>query len=361
VEQIDKIQEKFKEATIPVQIMETEDRNNVAIVFERVNRAGIPLDTFQLLSAWSWSTEFDLQEEFTQLAEEIEPFGFGDISLDKDLQLKCCSGVIVGEASPSSIISLRGADVRANFEKIKNGIKSSIDFLQKELNIYSLKMVPYPAMIVPLTRFFATDKLNGESYTEKQRKQLIRWFWRCNFSRRFSSGVTDAHKQDIAAMDKLKQNEDYDIAPFSCSVDKLFFTHNQFSFGANNTKTFITMLASKTPRSFISGAKVDLDRVLKNANRNEFHHIFPKKYLEGLNKCKKDTNMLANFCFLSAADNQKIKDREPKDYQQLINPQSKNEILDAVLCPHDSFDLQYEDFIEKRIELLNEYANNLIK
>ncbi|QDX92489.1 hypothetical protein EEL30_09235 [Brevibacillus laterosporus] len=95
--------------------METEDRTHVAIVFERVNRAGEPLDTFQLLSAWSWSTEFDLQEEFTDLAEELEPFGCGDISLDKDLQLKCCSGVILGEAPPQAIMSLKGADVRSNF------------------------------------------------------------------------------------------------------------------------------------------------------------------------------------------------------------------------------------------------------
>lgn len=32
--------------------METEDKHHVAIVFERINRFGTQLDTFQLLSAW---------------------------------------------------------------------------------------------------------------------------------------------------------------------------------------------------------------------------------------------------------------------------------------------------------------------
>ena len=36
----------------------------MAIVFERINRAGTELDVFELLSAWSWSDDFDLVEKF---------------------------------------------------------------------------------------------------------------------------------------------------------------------------------------------------------------------------------------------------------------------------------------------------------
>ncbi|MEW5067124.1 DUF262 domain-containing protein [Bacillus subtilis] len=158
IETIDRVQEKFKEVMIPVQEIETEDKGKVAIVFERINRSGTELDTFQLLTAWTWSSEFDLQDEIEKLADELNDFGFGDISEDKDLLLKCCSGVILGEASPKSIMSLNGEEVRNNFEKIKNGIKGSIDFLQRELNIESIDVMPYTSMIVSLTRFFATNK-----------------------------------------------------------------------------------------------------------------------------------------------------------------------------------------------------------
>lgn len=357
---IDKVQERFKEVQIPVQLMETEDKNMVAIVFERINRAGTQLDTFQLLSAWSWSTDFDLQDEFAQLAEELEPFGFGDISLDKDLQLKCCSGVIKREASPASIISLRGEDVRNNFEKIKNGIRSSIDFLQRELNIYSLKTLPYPAMIVALTRFFATDKVNGVLYTEKQRRQLIRWFWRSCFSRRYTSGVSDMHIQDMKSMDELRKDKNFDISSFPCNIDKTFFTSNQFNLSAVNTKTYITLLASQTPKSFISGAKVDLQRVLKNVSRNEFHHVFPVNFLQGQGVVKKEINILANICFLNNADNQRIKDKAPSDYKLLMDQQIINEILDHAVCPRDGLDLSYQEFIDIRVALLVKLAETLI-
>ena len=49
---IDDMQAVFKETQIPRQLSSTDDKATVAIIFERVNRQGVPLDTLQLLSAW---------------------------------------------------------------------------------------------------------------------------------------------------------------------------------------------------------------------------------------------------------------------------------------------------------------------
>jgi uncharacterized protein with ParB-like and HNH nuclease domain len=51
--QIDAVQARFTEARIPAEMLTTEDKTTVAIVFERVNRRGVPLDTLQLLTAWT--------------------------------------------------------------------------------------------------------------------------------------------------------------------------------------------------------------------------------------------------------------------------------------------------------------------
>lgn len=359
-QEIDKLQDRFKEVDIPFELMETDNKEHVAIVFERINRAGIPLDSFQLLSAWSWSTDFDLQDEINSLSAELYGYGFSDLANDQDLLLKCFTGFILDDTSPKAVLSLDGNKVRENFEKIKNGIKSSIDFLQKELNLYSLSLVPYPAVIVSLTKFFGTDKKNGKLYSDKQRKELIRWFWKNCFSRRYSSGVNDAHEIDLTAVKKLAEDENYSISDFKCEIHESFFTQNQFNVGAVNTKTFIALLASKTPRSFISGAKVDLDIALKNASNKEFHHVFPDKCLQRLGKSKKDIYMLSNFCFLNNADNQKIKDKSPRDYKELINKDSIDEILKSAICPIDALSMEYEDFIKIRTKLLLEYSKTLI-
>ena len=258
-------------------------------------------------------------------------------------------------------MQLRGDDVRTNFEKIKNGIRSTIDFLKKELSVQSLNSMPYPAMLVPLAGFFATDKITGLPYTDNQRRELIKWFWQSNFSRRYSSSVDSKHKHDLMELDKLKNNTDYRLQGFAAKIDDSFFTENQFNMTSVNTKIYILMLAQYKPKSFISGANVDLERVLKQANRNEFHHIFPKKYLEKQGISKTEINQFANFCFLSGADNQRIKDRPPQDYKTLIASSELKTVMKHALCPEDSLDLNYQDFINKRVMLLKKAAEELIK
>ena len=61
IKRIDDMQAVFKENYIPVQISKTEDKATVAIIFERINRQGVELTTLQLLSAWTWSEEFQLR------------------------------------------------------------------------------------------------------------------------------------------------------------------------------------------------------------------------------------------------------------------------------------------------------------
>jgi hypothetical protein len=53
-EKVDRLYQQFNHARIPVQTFSSDDRAAVAIVFERINRLGVELDTLQLLSAWTW-------------------------------------------------------------------------------------------------------------------------------------------------------------------------------------------------------------------------------------------------------------------------------------------------------------------
>lgn len=94
IAKIDAMQENFKEVLIPFQLIRTEDKAAVAIIFERINRQGVPLNTLQLLSAWTWSEEFQLQEQFDDLAEQLAPFGFEDLGTDTNLILRCCSSTL---------------------------------------------------------------------------------------------------------------------------------------------------------------------------------------------------------------------------------------------------------------------------
>ena len=120
------------------------------------------------------------------------------------------------------------------------------------------------------------------------------------------------------------------------------------------------MLAQNKPKAFISGKNIDLEKVLKQSNSVEFHHIFPKKFLKDKGVDKNQIQQLANFCFLDNADNQKIKSKSPSTYKKIIDPSKLDEIMKHALCPIGSLDMDYSEFITKRSEILLDFARNLI-
>jgi uncharacterized protein with ParB-like and HNH nuclease domain len=103
---IDDLQARFKEVSIPVQILTTEERSSVAIVFERINRLGMELDTLQLLSAWTWNEDFDLLEAFRDLKNDLDDFGFAEVGEDTNLILRCASAILTGDSSADRLIDL---------------------------------------------------------------------------------------------------------------------------------------------------------------------------------------------------------------------------------------------------------------
>ncbi|MBI5310715.1 MAG: DUF262 domain-containing protein [Actinobacteria bacterium] len=353
---LDDMQAVFKEATIPVQTFETDNQAQVAIVFERVNRMGVELDTLQLLSAWTWSEDFDLQQAFADLSETLEPFGFKGVGEDTNLLLRCCAAVVAGDASPNALVSLNGAEVRRRFDEISNGIKGAIDFLRANLEIHSLKNLPYTTFLVPLSVFFATPGNQAVNITNQQRTTLLSWFWRSCFARRFSSGVLRNLKADIEEMRRLRAGQDNALANVAVNLDADFFLDNRFYVGTVNTKTFILLLAQKRPLSFVSGQPIDLGEVLRDYNRNEFHHVFPQAFLKTQDRPLDDINRLANFVFMGRQDNNLLGGVAPSEYRARMDDSHATEILDHAFCPSSMFADDYDRWVRNRAELLHQAA-----
>lgn len=357
---VDRLQDKFKSYLVPNITFETDDRNKVAIVFERINRAGTELNIFELLSAWSWSDEFDLVDKFEVLEEKIIDHGFDEFCSDRDLQLKVCSGVISGATTPKSIMDLKGEEIRGRFEEIEKGILGALDFLKRELNVRNYRMLPFPALLVPLSAFFATTKPDGVTYSSKQKLIILKWFWRSLFSRRYSSDVNERQATDITNLLSLREDENFDFR-FPQATIKFDFAKSNFSSGNANSKILILMLNTETPFSLLSGAKIDLDKVLKKGSKHEYHHIYPKNYLEKLGYDQSLINVLSNICFLTRSDNNTIKDKAPSTYEKLIDLTRKNEYLKSAVIPEEFSELDFDEFIIERTEMLEKKANELME
>jgi len=356
--QIERVREKFQTAQIPYESTETKDKSTVAIIFERVNRQGVELDTFQLLTAWTWSEDFELQEQFEQLAVEVKPFGFGDIGEDTNLLLRCCSAILAGDASPEALMNINGEEFRQRFDVITNGIKFAIDFLKANLKIEKVSNLPFSTLIVPLTVYFAVAGTAEPVISDNHRQRIIQWFWRSAFTRRYSSGVLRNLKTDIEEMSKLRAGQESTIGTFNSPVDAEFFLKTTFGIGNVNSKTFILLLAQGNPLTFVSGQPVDLADKLKAANRAEFHHLMPRKFLRDSGQTDRKDSLLANFAFITRAENRDLGGRAPSEYKGKMKGEIA-QILERSIIPESLFADEYEPFLAERATLLAAKANSL--
>lgn len=336
---------------IPIQSLETDDRSRVALVFERVNRLGVELDVFQLLSAWTWSEDFDLQAQFEDLAEALSPFGFGAVGEDTNLLLRCCAGIVSGDPAPGAVIGLNGAEVRERFDEIENGVKGAIDFVRANLKVEKLQNLPYPTLLVPLAAFFAAPDGTEVKVTDEQRRTLLRWFWRACFSRRFSAGVLKNLTRDLTEVRKLREDGSSDLGELAAPITSDFFADSRSTISSVNTRTFVLLLAQLEPLNFVSGQPIGLADVLKQYNRREFYHCYPRKYLKSVDVETAAMNRLANFVFLSSADNKILGGDAPSAYRDKM-AENVDEVLKRSAVPASLFDDDYAAFIEERAELL---------
>lgn len=357
-ERVDKMRERFQTVQIPTQITKTEDKATVAIIFERVNRQGVELNTFQLLTAWTWSEDFQLQSEFNELSADIASFGFDEIGTDTNLLLRCCSAILTGDSSPEALMNLNGEEVRKRFDEITNGIKYAIDYLKTHFRVAKLANLPFATQLVPLSVFFAIPGNKERNYTREQSEKINKWFWKSSFSRRYSSGVIRNLNADIAEMSKLRDDEESNLGGFDFQIGNSFFLQNTFGITSVNTKTFILMLAQHDPLSFLSGAPVDLEAKLKDANRTEFHHLMPRKFLRDSEQTLISDSILANFSFMSRADNREIGGDAPSKYRARMKGDI-SQTLSRSLIPESLFEDNYEKFVEERALLLLDIAAGL--
>jgi hypothetical protein len=355
---IDDMQTVFKEARIPVQLFKTEDKATVAIIFERVNRQGVPLDTLQLLSAWTWSDDFQLQSQFSDLSEQLEPFGFGSMAEDSNLILRCCSAILGGDASPESLMNLSGAVVRDRFAEVLNGIRGAVDYVRTNFYVHSLENLPFANLLVPLSAFFAVPGNKEIKYTDEQRKAINRWFWRACFGKRYSSGLLRNLNSDIEEMRRLREGKPSALGGFAINIAEDYFTTNIFTIGTVNTSTFILLLAQQKPLSFISGAPIDLGEKLRQSNRAEFHHLMPKAHLINTKQEEYSPNCLANFAFISRADNRTLGGAAPSLYKVHM-PANVADIVKIALCPESLFKDNLKEFITERTAILKSAAEAL--
>ncbi len=185
---IDKAQNlhsRFSNYEIPIVTVHKKKKDEVGMIFERINNTGTKLTTLDLMIAWTWKEDFHLKKNLDELLEVLDDKGFGDIP--EKIILQALSAMLQGDTKTSAILNLNPQQVRDDFPKLQESLEKTIDFLSTELKIVTRDFLPHSHQIVPLTYFYSLVNTPNPN----QIKVLRQWFWTTSFSRRYSAQTDD--------------------------------------------------------------------------------------------------------------------------------------------------------------------------
>lgn len=347
--------ERFKDYEFPVVTIRDRTNQEVCRVFQRINSSGTRLGTLELLAAWTWSEQFDLRNELESLIDRLGDNGYDGIG--EALVMRCLAAVVLDAIAPDSLVDADPDHLVSGMSRLKQALFAAIDFLESELRIKNAVFVPFPIMLVPLVRFFAeTLKPSME-----QRAALRRWFWHCAFTQRYKAGTNKHVAEDLEKMKRLAAGNPV-FEALEADVDPSLF---RLTWRINSTaaKSAICLLAQLNPRSFLTGAPIDLGTTLAAYNAREFHHIYPKGHLSKQGIPFHEANQIANVCMLTQEDNRRIWDSAPQEYLGELVANDKGSILAAALMPVECRDgsKPYAYFVEARSKEMACAAERLIR
>jgi len=303
------------------------DWEAVCDIFERINTKGQTLTVVDLMIAKTWSgQEFNLRDELAEFKDEIGE-DLPDITI-----LQAVSLNIAGRCRRQDILGLDSEDVKERWEDVIESIKKSIDFLDNNLSLPTLDLLPYPAQIIPLSRFFYL--MENKEPSQAQKQKLIRWFWKSAISNRFDSAVASKLEEDGQSMEGIVKEEPVEFQYSYIRRTAEDIINQNYSLRNAFVKTIICLFASENPVNPVNNAPVSHENFSKY-KQAEMHHIFPKNYLRTQGVEDEVINSIANIMFLPANINKSSDFSDsPKDYLGEIENPELDEALDTHLIPN---------------------------
>ena len=329
-------------------------------IFTRINTGGTRLSLFEIMVARSFDQgrNFDLAREYERLIDsdgasrDLDDAGYE--TLPEQTALQCVAAALVRQVGARDILKLDKAQFIDTWPEAKSGIFSAVDFLRGHVQIPVSLLMPYYALIVPLSYFFVRNGYRPP--TARQAKLLTQYFWWVSLSGWFSQNGNSRIAQDLDRMDDIlaERVPSYDGHDIHISLEDL--RSRWFSTSDAYCKAIICLYASFQPRSFASNGLVNIDNSwLKVASSKNYHHFFPKAYLTKAGFSVEEANSILNITLVDDYLNKtKIGSKSPSTY--MAEFRKGNRDLETTMRTHLVDDLaaygvwsnDYRAFIEMR-------------
>ena len=373
----------FEQYQVPTITLDKEtSKEEVCLVFERVNSQGIELTVFELLTAFfaaggitadgSAADGFDLRDDWEIRNERMkEEYPILD-GITKVNFLQALTLLITGSCRRKDMLDLTATKYQELADQVETGFKKAACFLDKQ-NILTARDLPYPPQLVPLAAILT--KLGDEAETEEVQRKIARWYWCGVFGEMYGSATETRFANDLSEVlpwiTDGKSNEPRTIR------DANFQSNRILALRDYNSAAYKGVFALLRQAHDFQTGRTIREHTLEN-EAIEAHHVFPKVWCCKNRQVSQSDfrsspfNSVVNKTPLLGRTNRTIGGEAPSDYLNSIKAWSDQLAfdfdaddavaiktvtmetkLDSHLIPIDAFQADnFEEFFEKRKEAL---------
>ena len=300
-------------------------------IFETLNRTGVKLSVFELLTARFWPQSINLRALWEQAL--VDQPVIGDFEVDPYYVLQGIS--LASRKSPSckrsDVLNLAAADVTEWWDKVVNGLATGLEILRDDCSVVLPKWLPYPTMLPPLFAVLAGTSQLRSAEVGARRERLKRWFWCSVFGQVYESATNSKSAKDVnelmAWLSGGPPPETVETFRFDPRALRDVTPRNRSLY-----RGVINLMLGSGARDFHTQAVIT-GRLMADEGIDD-HHVFPAAFLDRQGWVPARTrDCVLNRTLIDRFTNQRIRDRAPSDYLAEIRS-TPGFPFEAVLTSH---------------------------
>lgn len=234
------IADVFRDYTLPVMPIATEELSQATASFKRINSVGTPMSEVHMVNALTWSSKFDLLQELEDIAAELGAIGWKNF--DQQMILNICKTrldvALYEEEAEQIALKLKAAPDVLNMAK--DDIVKVAEVLDKIAKVRGPAILPYSYQAVLLA-----DALRDVHQPDNNLLDKLRiWFWATTLTEYFR-GMTKALFE--RAREHLRALVQGTAPPLPPNLPAFVDPVGRFDFRSARSRAIALLLAEQRP------------------------------------------------------------------------------------------------------------------
>ncbi len=281
-------------------------------IFETLNRTGVKLSVFELLTARFWPQNIKLRALWEKALVDhpiIEAFAVDPYYILQGISLASRKAA---SCKRSDVLNMSARDITDWWDRVVMGLASGLEMLRDDCKVMLPKWLPYQTLLPPLAAVLARAGSPRTAAAGAQREKLKRWFWCAVFGQVYESAPNSKSAKDVVEILAWLAGGDLPESIASFKFDPRALRDVTPRQRAIYRGTVCLILGGGArdfhTQSVITGKLMSEEGI-------DDHHIFPAAHLErqGIAPARLRDCVL-NRTLIDRTTNQMISDRAPSDY-----------------------------------------------